>query len=125
MIGFACENATISYDKPTDAPSGCDPITGLPFSTSFVTESFRVSLEKDTVEATIGIQPGKDVTEHFWSGRFNGTQGELPTWYKPGGEYKIQMDNGVFGTWYAYAVSGSRLGIDTVLGISIEGTIKY
>ena len=121
---FWNDNATISYTEVTSTQTGNDPITGEPiFAESGLTLTMRVSLENDVVEATIGVLPGKDRTEHFYSGRLCDAN-VLPEWYQPsGGEYDIAFDNGTVGKWYAYPTHNGRGQLESVFGIRIEGVL--
>ena len=120
-------NATIIYRTQASNPLGEDPVTGEPiFEVSTTESSFRCSLEKDTTEAAIGEQPGKDRTEHFHSGKAELIPSQMPSWYKPGVPLKVKFDNDTREyDAYAYYVHPSRLGLDDFFGTSIEIVIIY
>lgn len=116
-------NATITHTQTSSIPVGENPITGEPiFETSSTSESIMVSLEKDTVENSIGVQPGKDIVENFYTGRLVEPT-NLPSWYKPGATYDLTWDDGKTGKFYVYPTMRSRFGLEAVFGEQIEGVI--
>ena len=117
-------NATISYTEVTSTQTGTDDITGEPiFEESGNTLTIRVSLENDVIEPRIGVLPGKDRIEHFYSGRLCDPT-TLPDWYRPeGGEYDIEFDDGLTGKFYTYPATIGRGLLEDVFGTRIEGVL--
>lgn len=122
MIGQ--ENATILKIDVIQEPVGFDLVTGEAiFETRETSLSFRVSLEKDTVEPIVGVLPGKDKTEQLIYGRASIT--EKPSWFTPGSQLTIRFDSGFETLCYVYFSIPSRLGLDSFFGLPIEVVMNY
>ena len=116
-------NATIFYSVKSTQVTGYDSITGEPiFDTLESQESIKVSIEKDTTRANIGAQPGKDRTEHFYTGRLI-EPSVLPSWYKAGATLDISWDDGKTGKFYVYPTVSSRFNLESVFGQPISGVL--
>ena len=119
-------NCSILYTLVQQDLTGNDPVTDEPiFETTETTEGFRASIEKDTVEATFGIQKGKDLTEHFYSGKASLKPSEMPLWYQPGCSLIIKFDTGFEAQGYVYFAHESRLGLDDLFGTTLELILRY
>jgi hypothetical protein len=116
-------NATISYAITSTQSVGNDPITGEPiFNSASTTESIQVSIEPDTSRASVGAAPGKDRTEHFYTGRLV-NPATLPNWYRAGATLDIAWDNGKTGKFYVYPTAASRFGLESIFGQAISGVL--
>lgn len=119
-------NCTIIHNTKVTTIDSYDPITGEPvFTRSESSDGFRASLERETVEPSLGNLPGKDKTKQFYTGKSSLKPSEMPAWYKPGAQLTIQFDNGYVGNGYVYFANPSRLGLDDVFGAPIEIALNF
>lgn len=124
---FYTDNVTISYSTKVKEPNGFDPITGEPlFEISETVDSFRASLEADSVESALGILPGDDKQEHFYTGRTKLKPDEMPSWYVPTRIVDLKFDNQdrTF-TGYVYYEHPGRLNLDGFFGTRLAIVINY
>lgn len=123
---IAIDNCTIVYREETQDISGVDPITNEPiFTVSTTEETMRVSIERETVEATFGVLAGRDQTEHYYYGRTRLPASQLPSWYQPGCNLELRFDNGLVCKGYVYYSHPGRLGLDEFFGAAIEIIVNY
>lgn len=119
-------NCEIVYYSETQSIVGTDPITDEPiFDVSTTEDKFFASLEKDTVEATFGLLKGKDITEHFYSGKAALKPSEMPAWYTPGSNLEVRFTNGFTAKGYVYYSHPGRLGLDDFFGTTLEIILNY